>query len=49
MLRNITIIGLGAMGILFGDAAVKHLGPDRVRFLADGDRPTGRRSCWSSP
>ena len=38
MLNNITIIGLGAMGILFGDAAVKHLGPDRVRFLADGDR-----------
>ena len=41
MLNNVTIIGLGAMGILFGDAAVKHLGPDRVRFLADGDLQRG--------
>ena len=38
MLETITIVGLGAMGILFGDLAVKNLGPDRVRFLADGER-----------
>ena len=38
MLNHITIVGLGAMGILFGDLAVKNLGPDRVRFLADGER-----------
>ena len=38
MFNHITIIGLGAMGILFGDLAVKNLGPDRVRFLASGDR-----------
>jgi 2-dehydropantoate 2-reductase len=38
MLDHITIVGLGAMGILFGDLAVKNLGPDHVRFLAGGDR-----------
>ncbi len=38
MRSNITIIGLGAMGILFGDLAVKNLGPEHIRFLADGDR-----------
>lgn len=38
MLETITIAGLGAMGILFGDLAVKNLGPDKVRFLADRDR-----------
>jgi len=38
MLNNITIVGMGAMGILFGDFCTKNLGPDRVRFLADGDR-----------
>ncbi len=38
MLETITIVGLGAMGILFGDLAVKNLGPDRVRFLADRER-----------
>ena len=38
MLNKITIVGLGAMGILFGDLAVKNLGPDRVCFLANGDR-----------
>ena len=38
MLHHLTIVGMGAMGILFGDLAVKNLGPDRVRFLADGER-----------
>ena len=38
MLETITIVGLGAMGILFGDLAVRNLGPDKVRFLASGDR-----------
>ena len=38
MPETITIVGLGAMGILFGDLAVKNLGADRVRFLASGER-----------
>lgn len=38
MLDHVTILGLGAMGILFGDHIVRNLGPDRLRFLADGSR-----------
>lgn len=38
MIGNVTIVGAGAMGTMVGDAFVKLLGPDKVRFLADGDR-----------
>lgn len=38
MIRSVTIIGMGALGILYGDAFSKALGPDKVRFLASGDR-----------
>ena len=38
MIRSVTIIGMGALGILYGDAFSKALGPDKVRFLASGER-----------
>lgn len=38
MIESVTIVGMGALGILYGNALVKHLGADRVRFLADGER-----------
>lgn len=38
MIESVTIIGMGALGILYGDAFSKALGPGKVRFLADGER-----------
>ena len=38
MIESVTIVGMGAMGILLGDAFSKSLGPENVRFLACGDR-----------
>lgn len=38
MIQNVTIIGMGALGILYGDAFSKALGADHVRFLAQGAR-----------
>lgn len=35
---NITIIGMGALGILYGDIITASLGRDAVTFLADGER-----------
>lgn len=37
-LETVTIVGRGALGILYGDILAKGLGSDRVRFLAGGDR-----------
>lgn len=38
MIESVTIVGMGALGILYGNALSKHLGADHVRFLADGQR-----------
>lgn len=38
MIETVTIVGMGALGILYGNALTKHLGADHVRFLADGER-----------
>ena len=38
MIESIAIVGMGAMGILLGDAFSKALGPDKVSFLARGAR-----------
>ena len=38
MIENVTIVGAGALGTVVGDAFVKGLGPEKVRFLADGER-----------
>lgn len=38
MIGNVTIVGAGALGTVVGDAFVKGLGPEKVRFLADGER-----------
>lgn len=38
MIESVTIVGMGALGILYGNALAKHLGADHVRFLADGQR-----------
>lgn len=38
MIENVTFVGMGALGILFGDAFVKGLGAEQVRFLAKGER-----------
>lgn len=38
MIESVTIVGAGALGTVVGDAMVKSLGPEKVRFLADGDR-----------
>ena len=35
---HITIIGMGALGILFGDILTASLGRDAVTFLADEQR-----------
>ncbi len=37
-MERVTIVGRGALGILYGDRLTQALGPDRVRFLADGAR-----------
>ena len=37
-IKTITIIGQGALGILFGSQLAKHLGNQNVRFLADRER-----------
>ena len=38
MIETVTIVGMGALGILYGNALSRHLGADRVRFLATGER-----------
>lgn len=38
MMEEVTIVGMGALGILYGDILSKGLGADKVRFLADGAR-----------
>ena len=38
MIGTVTIVGAGALGTVIGDAIVKGIGPEKVRFLADGDR-----------
>lgn len=43
-MERVTIVGMGALGILYGDRLVEALGPDRVRFLADGARLERYRS-----
>lgn len=37
-IQNISIIGLGALGVLFGNFFADKLGHDRVSFIADKDR-----------
>ena len=38
MIETVTIVWAGALGTVVGDAMVKCLGPEKVCFLADGDR-----------
>ena len=38
LIETVTIVGMGALGILYGNALSRHLGADRVRFLAAGER-----------
>lgn len=38
MIESVTIVGMGALGILYGNALTKQLGAGHVRFLADGQR-----------
>ena len=38
MIRSVTLVGMGAMGILLGHAFSRALGPDNVTFLAKGER-----------
>ena len=38
MIEQVTIVGMGALGILYGDRLSRCLGADHVRFLAAGER-----------
>lgn len=38
MIRQVTLVGMGALGILFGHTFSKSLGGENVRFVADGER-----------
>lgn len=38
MIDQVTFVGMGALGIMLGNEFVKTLGPEKVRFLADGER-----------
>ncbi len=38
MIETVSIVGAGALGTVVGDALVKGLGAEKVRFLADGER-----------
>ena len=40
MIENVTIVGMGALGILYGDLMERTLGPGHVRFIAEGERLT---------
>jgi 2-dehydropantoate 2-reductase len=44
MIENVSIIGMGALGILFGDILTDALGPQKVTFLADPNRVKKYRS-----
>ena len=37
-IKKVSIIGLGALGILFGNYIVKRLPKEDVRFIADRER-----------
>lgn len=37
-IKKVSIIGLGALGILFGNHLVKHMNPDDLSIIADRDR-----------
>lgn len=37
-ITNVTIIGMGALGVLYGDHFSRTLGAEHVRFLADSER-----------
>lgn len=40
MIENVTIVGMGALGILYDDLMERTLGPGHVRFIAEGERLT---------
>lgn len=37
-IKTVSIIGMGALGLLFGEEIARSLGADAVRFVADSDR-----------
>ena len=37
-IRRVSIVGMGALGILYGDFFAGTLGQEQVTFLADSDR-----------
>ena len=37
-IENVSIVGMGALGVLFGDMLARALGPERVGFVADAAR-----------
>ena len=37
-MEQVTIVGMGALGILYGNALAKCLGREKVTFLAEGER-----------
>ena len=39
-IRRVSIVGMGALGILYGDFFAGTLGQEQVTFLADSDRVT---------
>lgn len=39
-IENVTIVGMGALGILYGDFFTKKIGRDQVTFVADAERVT---------
>ena len=38
MKSKIAIVGMGALGVMYGDMIVRSLGQDSLTFLADRDR-----------
>ena len=43
-IKTTAIIGMGALGMLYADKIITHLGPDSVTFVAEPDRMEKYRS-----
>ena len=44
-INNVSIIGMGALGVMYGYHFVKHIGAERVQFIADEERIQRYANC----
>ena len=48
-IKNVSLVGMGALGVLFADRLVAALGEEQVTFLADDARIQRYQEATSTP